>query len=61
MRIRPIFPFPSQHLHWEFPDPSRAEGTEEERLQMFCRVREELFLKICSWLAEQKEQDRVSS
>ena len=57
----PIFPFPSQRLHWSFPDPSQATGTEEERLQAFRRVRDELFLKIRGWLAEQKEQDRLSS
>jgi arsenate reductase len=57
----PIFPFPSQRLHWGFPDPSRAEGTEEERLQTFRRVRDELFLKIRGWLEEQKERDRLSS
>ena len=34
----PIFPFPSQRLHWGFPAPSQATGTEEERLQVFRRV-----------------------
>jgi arsenate reductase len=52
----PIFPFPAQRLHWEFPDPSRAEGTAEERLQVFRRVRDELSLKIRGWLAEQQEK-----
>jgi len=51
----PIFPFPSQRLHWGFSDPSQATGTEEERLQVFRQVRDELFLKIRGWLAEQKE------
>lgn len=52
----PIFPFPSQRLHWGFPDPSRATGTEEERVQAFRRVRDELCLKIRAWLAEQQEK-----
>jgi arsenate reductase len=57
----PIFPFPSQRLHWGFPDPSQATGTEEERLQVFRRVRDELLLKIRAWLAGQREQYRSSS
>jgi arsenate reductase len=54
----PIFPFPSQRLHWSFPDPSRATGTEEERLQVFRRVRDEIFLKARAWLAEQDDRRR---
>jgi arsenate reductase (thioredoxin) len=57
----PIFPFPSQLLRWRFPDPLPATSTEEERLQAFRQMRDELSLKIRGWLAEQKEQDRVSS
>jgi len=53
---RLIFPFPAHCLHWEFPDPSRAEGTEEERLQVFHQVCDELSLKIRGWLAEQQEK-----
>ncbi|PTQ55152.1 MAG: Arsenate reductase [Candidatus Carbobacillus altaicus] len=35
-------PTPShvQRLHWEFPDPARAEGSEEERLAFFRTVRD---------------------
>ena len=54
----PIFPFPSQRLHWGFPDPSQATGTEDERLLVFRRVRDEMFLKIRAWLAEQSELQR---
>jgi arsenate reductase len=54
----PIFPFPSKRLHWGFPDPSQAIGTEEEHLQIFRRVRDELCLKIRAWLAEQGELER---
>jgi len=57
----PIFPFPSQRQHWSFPDPSQATGIEEERLQAFRRVRDELCLKIRAWLNEQSEQQRMAS
>ena len=38
----PFFPGAQSRLHWSFPDPSRAEGTEEERLAVFRRVRDQI-------------------
>jgi arsenate reductase len=38
----PFFPGAAERLHWSFPDPSKAEGTEEERLEVFRRVRDEI-------------------
>ena len=37
---RPFFPGASNRLHWSFEDPSRAEGSEEEQLEVFRRVRD---------------------
>ena len=36
----PFFPGAQSRLHWSFEDPSKAEGTEEERLAVFRRVRD---------------------
>ena len=36
----PFFPGAKSRLHWSFEDPSKAEGTEEERLEVFRRVRD---------------------
>jgi len=36
----PFFPGAANRLHWSFEDPSKAEGTEEERLEVFRRVRD---------------------
>ena len=36
----PFFPGAVSRLHWSFEDPSRAEGSEEERLAVFRRVRD---------------------
>ena len=36
----PFFPGAQNRLHWSFEDPSRAEGSEEERLAVFRRVRD---------------------
>jgi arsenate reductase len=38
----PYFPAATHQLHWAFDDPSAAEGTDEERLAVFRRVRDEI-------------------
>jgi arsenate reductase (thioredoxin) len=36
----PFFPGAEHRLHWSLPDPSAAEGAEEERLKVFRSVRD---------------------
>ena len=38
----PFFPGAENRLHWSFEDPSRAEGTEEERMAVFRLVRDRI-------------------
>lgn len=38
----PIFPGATHRLHWSFEDPSAARGTEDERLDVFRRVRDQI-------------------
>ena len=38
----PVFPGAKVRLHWSFPDPSRAGGSEEERLAAFRSVRDRI-------------------
>ncbi len=38
----PFFPGAKNRLHWSFEDPSQATGSEEERLAVFRRVRDEI-------------------
>src|SRR5215207_7121770 len=38
----PFFPGAERRLHWSLPDPSAAEGTEEEQLEVFRSVRDAL-------------------
>ena len=47
----PIFPSPTTHLHWSFDDPSAAAGSEEEKLQTFRRIRDEISQKIRGWIS----------
>ncbi len=46
----PWVPGSVQRLHWSFPDPSRATGTEEERLAVFRRVRDQIEERLTDWL-----------
>ena len=49
----PIFPFAANRESWPFEDPAAASGTDEERLAVFRRVREEIDAKITTWLTNQ--------
>jgi arsenate reductase len=37
----PVFPGQVNRHHWPFDDPAKAEGADEEKLQVFRRVRDE--------------------
>src|SRR5699024_1003137 len=50
-------PMTLQHVkreHWGFDDPAKAEGTEEERWQVFQRVRDEIGQRIEKFAKEGK-------
>ena len=48
----PFFPGAQSRLHWSFEDPSKAEGTEEERLEVFRLVRDRINERIERELVE---------
>lgn len=54
----PVFPGAKERLHWSFPDPSQATGTEEERLGVFRAVRDEVRARIEEELLEAKDPGR---
>lgn len=47
----PVFPGDVCRLHWPFPDPNRMEGTAEERLAAFRKVRDAIGERIRAWVA----------
>lgn len=49
----PLFPGAAERLHWSFPDPSAARGSDEERLTTFRRVRDQIRDRISRWLVDQ--------
>jgi arsenate reductase len=42
----PVFPGGRERLHWPFPDPSLATGTEQEQLQVYREVRDAIRRRI---------------
>jgi thioredoxin type arsenate reductase len=46
----PVFPGAERSLHWGFDDPSDAEGSEEERLEVFRRVLSEITMRMRAFL-----------
>ena len=48
----PVFPAAARHAYWEFDDPSRAVGSEEERLAEFRRIRDAIAVHIRGFLGQ---------
>ena len=46
----PIFPGRGMRLHWPFDDPSKAVGTQEEKLCQVRRIRDEIRVQVLSFL-----------
>jgi arsenate reductase len=56
----PLFPGAGRRLHRSFDDPSRATGSEAERLAAFRRVRDEIHHWLTGWLEERVPADSSS-
>ncbi len=50
----PFFPGARHQVHWSFPDPSAATGSEEQRLAAFRSVRDAIGARIGEFLAEER-------
>ncbi|MBF0531937.1 MAG: arsenate reductase ArsC [Candidatus Omnitrophica bacterium] len=46
----PVFPGVTKRLHWDFTDPSKFEGSWEDKLAKTRAVREQIRQKIEDWL-----------
>jgi arsenate reductase len=49
----PTFPGGKVRMHWSFPDPSRATGSEDERLAVYRQVREAIRERIEAFVASE--------
>ena len=55
----PTFPGQVNRYHWPFDDPAKATGTEEEKLAMFRRVRDEIRRVFEAYAAGRRDQWRA--
>ena len=46
----PIFPGIARRLYWPFPDPQKATGTEDEKLEIIRSTRDQIRAHIESWV-----------
>ena len=46
----PIFPGKAERIHWSFPDPAAAQGSEAERLAAFRQVRDNIERHLRAWV-----------
>lgn len=56
----PMFPGQLNRHHWGFDDPAHATGTEEEQLQVFRRVRDEIKHVFEAYAAGRKDEAKAA-
>jgi arsenate reductase len=47
----PVFPAGTERIHWSFKDPAAVQGSEEERLDAFRRIRDQIRRKVDEFFA----------
>jgi arsenate reductase (thioredoxin) len=52
----PIFPGVTQRLHWSFPDPAAATGSDAEKLEQTRTIRDALRAQIEGWAAAVQQE-----
>lgn len=50
----PVFPGAFYQLHWSFEDPAAATGSDEEKLQVFRRARDEIGRQVRDFAVREK-------
>jgi arsenate reductase len=54
-QVCPMYPGQVNRFHWPFDDPAHATGSEEEQINVFRRVRNEIKAKFEAWAAERRK------
>ena len=50
----PIFPGTYKYMHWRIEDPAAVQGTEEEKLAVFRRIRDQIGSRVKGFVYEKK-------
>jgi arsenate reductase len=51
--ICPVFPAGTERIHWSFEDPAALQGTEEQRLAEFRRIRDQIHERVLAFFQQQ--------
>jgi arsenate reductase len=54
----PAFPGNVERIHWSFDDPAEANGSDEEKLAVFRRVRDEIRERLKEWCKEAEGNEK---
>ena len=46
----PVFPGNAEYIHWSLKDPAAADGTKEEKLNAFRKIRDEINNKVLGFI-----------
>lgn len=52
----PVFPGRATRIHWSFEDPAAVEGPEEQRLEAFRRIREQIHERLKAFSSVQRKR-----
>jgi arsenate reductase len=52
-----VWPGVNQRLHWSFEDPAVVQGNDQEKLEKFRQIRDQIQERITSWLKETGQGD----
>lgn len=55
----PIFPGADHQLHWSLPVPAAVQGTEEERLDAFRSLRDQIAARIGQFVLNETEREKL--
>lgn len=56
----PFFPGQVNRYHWPFEDPAKAQGSDEEKLAVFRKVRDQMKMVFEAYAAGRRDQAKAS-
>jgi arsenate reductase len=59
-RCPTTFPGMGQRLHWDLEDPAKFRGSEEERLNKFREIRDQIKKKVQEWVNGQIQESEMT-
>ncbi len=58
-QVCPTFPGQANRHHWGFPDPAKAEGSDEEIMECFRKVRDDIALVFRAYADGRRDEKKI--